>query len=159
MRDFFYTSPIGQIYLRATDDALVCSEFVENVPMSCEREQSEVIHPILKEAIHWLDRYFSVGNEELFPYLAFPNSNFQKRVLQEILMIPYGETRSYAFVGEKICCCSARAVGGALGKNPLLIFFPCHRIISSSGQLTGYAGGIERKRWLLHHEQSRKERK
>ena len=65
--------------------------------------------------------------------------------------IPYGKTMTYGEIAQKIQCASAQAVGGAVGKNPLSVFVPCHRVLGSQGQLTGYAGGLERKRWLLSH--------
>ena len=84
--------------------------------------------------------------------LAPQGTAFQQSVWQVLREIPYGKTMTYGEIAQKIQCASAQAVGGAVGKNPLSVFVPCHRVLGSQGQLTGYAGGLERKRWLLSHE-------
>lgn len=83
--------------------------------------------------------------------LAPQGTAFQQSVWQVLREIPYGKTMTYGEIAQKIQCASAQAVGGAVGKNPLSVFVPCHRVLGSQGQLTGYAGGLERKRWLLSH--------
>ena len=79
---------------------------------------------------------------------------FSEEVWKVLVQIPYGETMTYGEIAEKINCGSAQAVGGAVGKNPLSIIVPCHRVLGNQGQLTGYAGGVERKCWLLEHEKA-----
>ena len=78
---------------------------------------------------------------------------FQQTVWQQLLQIPYGETMTYGNLAQRIGCGSARAVGGAVGRNPISIIIPCHRVVGADGSLTGYAGGTEYKRWLLAHEE------
>ena len=79
-------------------------------------------------------------------------TDFQRRVWQALLTIPYGETMSYGELAKQVGCRSAQAVGGAVGRNPIALLIPCHRVIGSDGSLTGYAYGIERKRYLLEME-------
>ena len=78
--------------------------------------------------------------------------SLQERVWQLLREIPYGETRTYGQLAQVLSCGSAQAVGQAVGRNPLTILVPCHRVMGKDGQLTGYASGLDRKRWLLHHE-------
>ena len=109
--------------------------------------------PVFIDARLWLDSYFAgeepAGDE--LPLLP-AGTDFQQRVWQQLLQIPYGETVTYGDIAQRIGCASARAVGGAVGKNPISIIVPCHRVVGSDGALTGYAGGISRKEWLLCHE-------
>ena len=86
-----------------------------------------------------------------FP-LAPKGTAFQERVWQLLREIPYGETKTYGQLAQDLSCGSAQAVGQAVGRNPLTIIVPCHRVMGKNDQLTGYASGLDRKRWLLHHE-------
>lgn len=115
--------------------------------------------PVLKQASTWLDRYFT--GQQPSPAelpLAPKGTAFQHAVWQILLQIPYGQTMSYAAIArllsqrQGICRMSAQAVGGAVGHNPISIVIPCHRVLGSNGSLTGYAGGLARKQWLLNHE-------
>ena len=105
-------------------------------------------------------KMFSKGIIEENPYFVLALSlcprgtAFQQRVWQLLQDIPYGETLTYGDIAQRLNCPSAQAVGGAVGKNPLSIMIPCHRVLGSRGHLTGYAGGLDRKNWLLAHEQS-----
>ena len=107
----------------------------------------------LKEAIEQLQDYFE-GKRKEFTFKINPiGTEFQKRVWQELLNIPYGKTCSYLELSKKLGAVKAiRAVATANGKNPLWIVIPCHRVIGSDGSLTGYAGGLWRKKWLIDHE-------
>ncbi len=100
-----------------------------------------------------LDAYF-LGEVDLkLPPLDLHGTAFQQKVWQALLAIPAGETRSYGDIAREIGAPTAvRAVGAAVGRNPVSILVPCHRVVGSSGKLTGYAGGLERKTWLLAHE-------
>lgn len=115
-------------------------------------------HPLLKEATHQLAAYFAGKLRRFDLPLDMAGTGFQKRVWRALLSIPYGETRSYAFVAREIGVPrAARAVGAANGRNPIAIIVPCHRVIASDGSLAGYAGGLAMKRMLLeleknHHE-------
>ncbi|MQP25047.1 methylated-DNA--[protein]-cysteine S-methyltransferase [Flavobacterium sp. LMO8] len=116
-------------------------------------EISTKIPEELKEAVLQIQDYFN-GKRTEFSFKINPaGTNFQKKVWQELLKIPYGKTCSYLELSKKIGDVKAiRAVASANGKNPLWIVVPCHRVIGSDGSLTGYAGGLWRKKWLLEHE-------
>lgn len=102
-----------------------------------------------------LTEYFSRQRQHFEIPIAAQGTNFQKRVWQLLPQIPFGETCSYGSLARQLGQPgSARAVGAANGRNPLSIIVPCHRVIAANGKLTGYAGGVERKQWLLAHEQS-----
>lgn len=107
----------------------------------------------LKGAVIQLQEYFE-GKRTHFTFLLHPSgTEFQKKVWQELLNIPFGKTCSYLELSKKMGDVKAiRAVAAANGKNPLWIVVPCHRVIGANGSLTGYAGGLWRKRWLLEHE-------
>ncbi len=118
-----------------------------------ETEISTKIPKELKEAVSQLQDYFN-GKRTDFTFKINPlGTDFQKKVWQELLNIPFGKTCSYLELSKKLGDVKAiRAVASANGKNPLWIVIPCHRVIGSDGSLTGYAGGLWRKKWLLEHE-------
>jgi methylated-DNA-[protein]-cysteine S-methyltransferase len=121
--------------------------------LNAEREISENIPQILEEAVLQLQDYFS-GKRNDFTFQLNPSgTDFQQKVWQELLNIPFGKTISYLDLSKKLGDVKAiRAVASANGKNPLWIVVPCHRVIGTDGSLTGYAGGLWRKKWLLEHE-------
>lgn len=116
-------------------------------------ELSPIIPNDLIEAVTQLQEYF-IGKRTEFTFKLNPKgTEFQKKVWQELLQIPYGKTCSYLELSKKLGDVKAiRAVASANGKNPLWIVVPCHRVIGTDGSLTGYAGGLWRKKWLLEHE-------
>ena len=118
-----------------------------------ETEISTKIPKELKEAVSQLQDYFN-GKRTDFTFKINPlGTDFQKKVWQELVNIPFGKTCSYLELSKKLGDVKAiRAVASANGKNPLWIVVPCHRVIGSDGSLTGYAGGLWRKKWLLEHE-------
>ena len=144
-----YASPLGGILLAADEQGLTglwfdgAKYFAANLPEEYEEKST----PILDEAARWLDIYF-VGRQPNFtPPLHLVGSDFRQRVWKRLLDIPYGQTATYgALLGKGM---SAQAVGGAVGHNPISIIVPCHRVVGANGSLTGYAGGIEKKRRLL----------
>jgi methylated-DNA-[protein]-cysteine S-methyltransferase len=108
------------------------------------------------DAVAQLEAYFAGQRTEFDLELSLAGSEFQRRVWQALLTIPYGETRSYGQIAEQIGASgAARAVGLANGHNPIAIIVPCHRVIGASGSLTGYGGGLDRKRSLLELERRR----
>jgi methylated-DNA-[protein]-cysteine S-methyltransferase len=113
-------------------------------------------HPILKATATQLGEYFA-GTRMTFDLPLHPHgTDFQRAVWQQLSAIPHGETRSYADIARALGQPTAtRAVGAANGRNPLSIVVPCHRVVGSTGALTGFAGGIAAKRWLLAHEGAR----
>ncbi|UQX09573.1 methylated-DNA--[protein]-cysteine S-methyltransferase [Candidatus Mycobacterium methanotrophicum] len=105
------------------------------------------------DVVEQLDAYFAGERTDFNLQLALAGSEFQRRVWQALLTIPYGETRAYGRIAQQIGATgSARAVGLANGRNPIAIVVPCHRVIGASGSLTGYGGGLDRKRSLLELE-------
>ena len=109
--------------------------------------------PVFDETRRWLDLYFAGEKPCFIPQLAPKGTAFQQRVWDILLTIPYGKTLSYGDIARRISPnMSAQAVGGAVGHNPIGIIIPCHRVIGADGSLTGYGGGLERKRWMLEME-------
>ena len=145
---FFYRSPLGSMRVTGQNGALVSAAFTDDV---IETEPSS---PVLFEAKAWLDRYFAGRDPGPVPPLAPSGTAFQKAVWTAVSAVPYGETISYGdlAVSMGLSPRHARAIGGAVGKNPLVLFYPCHRVIGASGKPTGYAYGIERKLALLKTE-------
>lgn len=148
-----YESPIGLIEIIGTNEA-ICSILFSEKGKKENFLQAET-PPVLAECYTQLDEYFKGGRRDFsFPY-QFEGTDFQKTVWEALIEIPYGKTLSYkdiaVFIGNEK---AIRAVGNANGKNKLSIVIPCHRIIGSNGKLTGYAGGLWRKEWLLKHERS-----
>lgn len=148
-----YESPIGVIEIVGSSEAIHSILFVERDKKinGIQGETPEVLVACLDQ----LDEYFKGEIHEFtFPYI-FRGTDFQKLVWNALTMIPYAETGSYKDIAVSIENEKAvRAVGSANGKNLLSIVIPCHRIIGSNGKMTGYAGGLWRKEWLLQHERS-----
>lgn len=142
-----YCSPLGDIVLTSDGTALTELRFAE----ATNGEPAQDIPP-LADACRWLDLYFSRAKPDFTPRLAPQGTPFQQSVWHELLTLPYGQTVSYGHIAKRLRCRSAQAVGGAVGRNPIALIIPCHRVIGSNGQLTGYAYGLDRKQWLLAHE-------
>ena len=112
----------------------------------------------MQEAIRWLDLYFAGKKPDFTPPLHPEGSAFRQMVWKALLTIPYGETRTYGELAKRIAeekhipTMSAQAIGGAVGHNPISIIIPCHRVVGAKGALTGYAGGVEKKEFLLRLE-------
>lgn len=143
-------SPIGFIQITSNEDAVLAIEFVsENIP------DSETIPDVLELCIEELERYFSGQLKSFSVNLSPEGTDFQKEVWNELIKIPFGETTSYINIAKHLNNDKAvRAVGAANGKNNIAIIIPCHRVIGENGKLTGYAGGLNRKQWLLEHERN-----
>ena len=150
MRSYFVSidSPVGRIALTSNDTHLKSVAFSEE-----EVEESYTLPEILLQSAAQLKEYFA-GTRTVFDLEIDPDgSAFQKNVWQRLLLVPYGLTKSYHDIAVELgSALNSRAVGTANGKNPIPIIVPCHRIIGHDGKLVGYAGGIERKRFLLLHE-------
>lgn len=149
-----YQTPLGQMSLIADDSYLLGAYFLGQKYFEAQLSQSPIleVNVPLKEAMTWLDTYFALKNPGLPSFLKIDGTAFQEQVWTQLREIPLGETCSYGEIAKQLQCRSAQAVGGAVGRNPLSLFIPCHRVVGSSGQLTGYAGGIDKKIWLLAHE-------
>jgi len=157
MQGYLASSPLGDIALRAEDDALTGVFFVgqKNYPelvFSAAHERS--VPRVVSQAREQLEEFFS-GERRVFDLrLQLRGTPFQRLVWQQLLLIPYGEIVSYGAMAKNMGLSRghSRAVGTANGKNPVSIIVPCHRVIGSSGDLTGYAGGVDRKQALLSLE-------
>jgi methylated-DNA-[protein]-cysteine S-methyltransferase len=144
----YYYSPIGTILFEYNEIGM--SKLIFTNSIEYEPVEEEELSSIWKKQ---LDEYFTNKREIFDIPLDLKGTDFQKRVWSELLKIPYGKTISYKELSLKLGDVkSIRAVGAANGANPVSIIVPCHRVIGSDGSLTGYAGGLWRKQWLLEHE-------
>lgn len=151
-------SPLGPILLAASEDGLVALYFemrrhpptmTDWVPMLAGSGAALV----LGTAHRQLDEYFAGARTTFDVALAPQGTGFQRQVWNALRRIPYGETSTYGAMAAALGAPNAsRAVGAANGRNPVSIIVPCHRLVGSNGALTGFGGGVERKRWLLDHE-------
>ncbi|MCX6097286.1 MAG: methylated-DNA--[protein]-cysteine S-methyltransferase [Caldiserica bacterium] len=146
-KGYFFTD-IGALEVAGTERGIVSVRFVENVDTGAACTTS-----VVQQCITELSQYFG-GRRTTFSVRLNPGgTEFRRRVWHVLRNIPFGLTKSYRDVAVAIDRpTSARPVGGAVGHNPIAIIVPCHRVIGSDGSLTGYAGGLDRKRWLLEHE-------
>jgi methylated-DNA-[protein]-cysteine S-methyltransferase len=155
---YFYKtmpSPVGVLTLVAGDHGLAAILWENDDPKRVRLSPLEenLTHPVLLEAERQLRDYFTGKLKKFSLKLDFAGTEFQKRVWAALLTIPFGETRSYAQIATQVGSPKAvRAVGAANGKNPISIVAPCHRVIGSSGKLTGFAGGLAAKELLLRLE-------
>ena len=150
-------SPVGQLRIVEQSGSITAIEFEPFRPSSVGRPLGarQDGHPVLTSAVAQLEAYFARDLKEFDLPLAPQGSAFQQVVWQALCTVGYGETASYGEIAHRIGKTNAasRAVGLANGQNPIPIVIPCHRIIGADGSLTGYAGGLERKRTLLDLEQ------
>lgn len=149
----YYESPVGLA-------EIVCSEKgVRRFELVDQKEHKENSNALCLNVAEQLDAYFRGERKQFDLPLDALGTPFQKSVWQGLIKIPYGVTASYGDIAKMLGKPTAsRAVGGANGKNPIWIIVPCHRVIGANGTLTGYAGGIKRKKWLLDHEQKFKDK-
>ncbi|CAN5440142.1 methylated-DNA--[protein]-cysteine S-methyltransferase [soil metagenome] len=149
MASLIFDSPVGLIEIKGTEEIISEAKFIEKAPLPTLEKTPQ----LLMDAKRQLLEYFS-GSRKLFDLpLLQEGTEFQQKVWKELCKIPFGETISYLELAKRLGDAkSIRAAGTANGKNKIAIIIPCHRVIGSDGSLTGYAGGIERKDWLLRHE-------
>ena len=147
-----YDSPMGKLLLTCTDVGLT------GIYMNREAPAYPAEHPVLHQTIQWLDAYFRSEVPVVDVPLCLEGTAFQKQIWKFLLTIPYGKTRTYGEIAREMAVLSgkekmsAQAVGQAVGANHISILIPCLRVIGSNGKLTGYAGGSDKKIWLLRHE-------
>lgn len=166
---YHYDSPLGGITMASDGESLSGLWFDGQKYFGAglaadEEEQTESgeILPVFKETKKWLDIYFDGKEPDFTPRLHLQGSPFRMEVWEILLKIPYGKTTTYKEIAERVAAqrgipsMSAQAVGGAVGHNPVSIIVPCHRILGTDGSLTGYAGGVEKKKSLLALEQGGK---
>lgn len=143
----YYTSPVGMLVIESENEKIT----VVNFNKAAKLEESSA--PIIEQCISQLDEYFYQGRKFFDLELDPLGSEFQRKVWNELQLIPYGKTISYEALAINVGDIkSIRAVGLANGQNPIAIIIPCHRVIGKNGDLVGYGGGLENKVWLLEHE-------
>ncbi len=144
-----FKSPVGTLSVEATDDGICSIRFGgrdgARPPISKKTRHN------LEAGLQALADYFS-GHSPLLPPLDLHGTEFQRIVWEALLEIPWGETVTYGELAARLGGAGARAVGTANAKNPVAILVPCHRVVATGGGLGGYAGGTDKKRWLLAHE-------
>lgn len=148
-------SPVGKLKLVASDSGLVAILWENDKPGRVRLGElvEDERHPVLLAAERQLEEYFGAKRKSFSVALDMRGTTFQKNVWETLLAIPFGETRSYGALAKQLGNPQAtRAVGAATGRNPLSIVVPCHRLVGSSGKLTGFAGGLETKAHLLDLE-------
>ena len=150
-----YKSPLGKILLATDDEGLtgLWFEGQKYFANNLDAEHEEKLTPVLEHVSLWLDEYFTGKNPNFTHSLHMLGTNFQVRVWQALLEIPYGHTITYGELAQKLST-SPRAIGGAVAHNNISIIVPCHRVVGANGDLTGYAGGIDRKQKLLALEKA-----
>lgn len=158
-----YRSPLGEMLLAADETGVTGLWFAgqKYFARHLDKEHAEKEIPLFATVKHWLDVYFAGSEPDFTVPLHFTGTAFQNEVWGILCAIPYGRTTTYGEIAKQLAArrglphMSARAVGGAVGHNPISILVPCHRVVGLGGSLTGYAGGLERKRCLLALEQGR----
>lgn len=157
-----YKSPLGGILLAADEIGLtgLWFEGQKYFALYLDKEHEEKKLDIFKQAKKWLDIYFSGKEPDFKPPIHFTGSDFQNEVWEILYKIPYGQTTTYGNIARQLAKkkglehMSAQAVGGAVARNRISIIVPCHRVVGGNGNLTGYAGGIDKKIALLKLEKS-----
>lgn len=153
-------SPLGKIMLASDGHALtgLWFEGQKYFAAKLDQEHEEKDLPVFEQTEEWLALYFSGKKPVFTPPMKLKGTSFQKEVWEELIAIPFGRTTTYAKIAEEIAkrrglvSMSAQAAGSAVGRNPISLIIPCHRVVGSDGSLTGYAGGLEKKEWLLAME-------
>jgi methylated-DNA-[protein]-cysteine S-methyltransferase len=149
-------SPVGALTLAASEHGLAAILWENDRPgrvrLTLAREDAR--HPVLVETERQLNEYFAGRRKSFSLELDFAGTQFQRKVWRALLEIPFGQTRSYGEIAMRIGAPAAmRAVGAANGRNPISIVAPCHRVVGATGKLTGFAGGLDAKAYLLRLEQ------
>lgn len=144
-----FSSPLGFIKITGSETYITSVLFVEE-----EVKSSFDLPPVFAQCQQELAEYFSGKRQHFTINIQPQGTSFQKQVWEQLMQIPFGETTSYGEIARRMNKHerSSRAVGSANGQNPVAIIIPCHRVIAEDGKLTGYAGGLWRKNWLLQHE-------
>lgn len=151
MHSVVYESPLGPISLGSDGKAITSAQFTSTI----QPKTTGPLPPVLKEAMQQLSQYFQGKRKDFKLPLAPQGTPFQQEVWQLVAQIPWGKTITYGKVAAQLGDVKKiRAAAAAIGKNPCLIFIPCHRVLGADGNLTGYAGGIEKKKALLTLEKA-----
>ena len=158
--NWHYDSPLGGITLASDGEALTGLWFDGQIYFAdtMSEDAKEMKLPIFVQTCHWLDSYFSGKEPDFTPRLKMNTTPFRKAVWEILLTIPFGKTMTYGEIAKliaqkrSITQMSAQAIGGAIGHNSIALIIPCHRVVGSKGNLTGYAGGLDKKVKLLRLE-------
>ena len=161
-----FDTPVGRMMALASDEALCALEFSKPGRMTrldarlgrffAPFEIEDGSNAVIARTVEWLDRYFA-GERPEDPPLDMRGAAFELKVWAALRQVPFGQTVSYGEIARKVGAPDAsRAVGMANGANPIAIIVPCHRVIGSNGKLTGYGGGLDKKKWLIAHEQGQR---
>ena len=157
---YHYSSPIGGITMASNGESLTGLWFdgQKYFASTLSQRHMEKQLPVFDRTCEWLDLYFSGKGPDFMPHVFMCVSNFRRDVYEILMTIRFGETTTYKEVADliakkhRIISMSAQAVGGAIAHNPISLVIPCHRVIGTNGKLTGYAGGLDKKEWLLDME-------
>ena len=157
---YHYSSPIGGITMASNGESLTGLWFdgQKYFASTLSQRHMEKQLSVFDRTCEWLDLYFSGKSPDFMPPVFMYVSNFRRDVYEILMTIPFGETMTYKEVADliakkhRIISMSAQAVGGAIAHNPISLVIPCHRVIGTNGKLTGYAGGLDKKEWLLNME-------
>jgi methylated-DNA-[protein]-cysteine S-methyltransferase len=157
-----YSSPIGALTIASDGESITGLWMAEQkyYGQTLEQDAAKEHVPVFEQAAAWLDQYFAGGKIPVEFPLAPKGSAFRQEVWKILRAIPHGEVTTYKAIAKSIAevygrlSMSAQAVGGAVGHNPISIIIPCHRVVGSDGDLTGFAGGVEKKKWLLRLEKA-----
>lgn len=161
MNKVFYDSPIGRLEILASEKGITEIRFAGGAPKKTgtgkapAKKPARPANPILAACVRELDEYFAGRRTEFTVPLDLEGTPFRKKVWAKLLKVPCGWTTTYGELAKAVGRPGAsRAVGGANHHNPVSIIVPCHRVVGAGGSLTGYGGGLARKRWLLEHERA-----
>ncbi|CAL2089565.1 Methylated-DNA--protein-cysteine methyltransferase [Tenacibaculum sp. 190524A02b] len=153
----YYKTPLGIAKIIGNNDGIQSVSVLDDDFTIPKNTETDLANPLVNCVLQ-LEEYFNGHRKEFDLKLNPKGTDFQQKVWEALLHIPYGKTRSYLEQTKKLGDIKAiRAVASANGKNPIWIIIPCHRVIGSDGSLTGYAGGVWRKKWLLEHESGSKQ--
>jgi methylated-DNA-[protein]-cysteine S-methyltransferase len=143
----YYSSPVGELVIESDENKIVGTNFLK------DSKKEEMHTPVILQCIDELNEYFFAGRKFFSVEFELRGTDFQKKVWNALLTIPFGKTLSYADLAVMVGDIkSVRAVGMANGQNSLPVIVPCHRVIGKDGNLMGYGGGLDKKQWLLRHE-------
>jgi len=143
----YFSSPVGELIIESENEKIITLGFLK------DSKQEETSTPVIDQCFEELEEYFFQGRKFFSFEMNLIGTEFQIKVWNELLNIPFGKTISYEELAIRVGNIkSIRAVGLANGQNPIAIVVPCHRVIGKSGDLVGYGGGLDKKIWLLQHE-------
>lgn len=149
---FIYNSPVGDLTVTVAENFLTGIWFPDNIPAELPEKWDNPTGTTAEATVRWLDIYFTGRDPGFNPPIRLSGTPYRLKVWNQLTTIPFGATTTYKALATQLGDTSPRAVGGAVGRNPISIIIPCHRVIGSDGSLTGYAGNLTRKSYLLNLE-------